>query len=559
MTQPADIFLSYSESDKAIAALFAQGFAKEGLEVWWDDALRSGDSYDEVTEGALREARVVVVLWSKSSVVSRWVRSEATIADRRKTLIPVSIEPCDKPVIFELTQTADMSAWNGDPSDPLWQAFHAEVRDFIARERAAPALVNTARTPALSPAKKGQRGHAPTLAVMPFTNRSGLEEDEVFALGMVEDLIDALSHAVNVRVVSSSATARYCSGPVPNVEALGQQLGVRYLLEGNVRRVGTNLRVTSQLVEAKSGEVVWTERFARPLSDLAMLQEDLIEELALHLGTQVYRMAMEQALKKPEDLTAWEYCMRALAALRQLNGVALGDAVAAAQEAVKIDPNYGLAHALYAHPTALAYYFFSPDNPEEVTRIKGHVDRAMACGGDNAAVLAHVAFAQMYLGNGEEGYRCATRSHDLNPGYGFAQLAAGISGGMIGRNRDALAHLDDFMRIEPQSPYTHYALVWQAVAYLGEENWEEADRVLRESLVVNPLAGYNYFRLSLVTYHLGNEEEAVRFMIKAREYEPTSTREVWEMRLHRSAPASPSMPALKSHLSTVWSLTEGRI
>ena len=109
-----DIFLSYNREDTAAAKRFADGFAAEGLSVWWDTALRSGEAYDEVTEAALREAKAVVVLWSPRSVVSRWVRAEATIADRCKTLVPVMIEPCERPIMFELTQTAELGHWTGD-------------------------------------------------------------------------------------------------------------------------------------------------------------------------------------------------------------------------------------------------------------------------------------------------------------------------------------------------------------------------------------------------------------------------------------------------------------
>ncbi len=95
-----DIFLSYSREDQAIARRFAEGFEREGFSVWWDQTLRSGEAYDKVTEKALEEARAVVVLWSKTSVDSRWVRSEATQADRYGTLVPVMIEPCKLPIMF---------------------------------------------------------------------------------------------------------------------------------------------------------------------------------------------------------------------------------------------------------------------------------------------------------------------------------------------------------------------------------------------------------------------------------------------------------------------------
>jgi hypothetical protein len=91
-----DIFLSYSREDQATARRFAEEFAAAGLDVWWDAALRSGDAYDEVLENALRAAKAVVVLWSRTSVVSRYVRAEATVGDRNKTLMPVMIEPCER-------------------------------------------------------------------------------------------------------------------------------------------------------------------------------------------------------------------------------------------------------------------------------------------------------------------------------------------------------------------------------------------------------------------------------------------------------------------------------
>jgi hypothetical protein len=109
-----DIFLSYNREDQARAKLFAEAFEAQGFKVWWDVGLRTSEAYDEVTETALRTAKAVVVLWSKKSVQSRWVRAEATLADRNKTLVPCMIEPCEHPIMFELTQTAELSHWQGE-------------------------------------------------------------------------------------------------------------------------------------------------------------------------------------------------------------------------------------------------------------------------------------------------------------------------------------------------------------------------------------------------------------------------------------------------------------
>ncbi len=117
MTTAPDIFLSYNREDQAKARVFAEAFASQGFNVWWDADLKSGEAYDEVTETALRTAKAVVVLWSKKSAASRWVRAEATLADRNKTLVPCMIEACERPIMFELTQTAELGHWRGDASD----------------------------------------------------------------------------------------------------------------------------------------------------------------------------------------------------------------------------------------------------------------------------------------------------------------------------------------------------------------------------------------------------------------------------------------------------------
>uniref|UniRef100_UPI002869FE1B tetratricopeptide repeat protein n=1 Tax=Novosphingobium sp. TaxID=1874826 RepID=UPI002869FE1B len=422
-------------------------------------------------------------------------------------------------------------------------------------QEAPAAPINQA--PELAPAKPGTRGGAPSLAVLPFTNRSGLPEDEVFAFGMVEDLIDALSQGVNVRVISSSSTARFRNGALPDVGAMGRELGVRYLLEGNVRRSGSDLRVTAQLVEAASGEIVWTQKFDRPLAELAALQEDLIGEVAAHLDAKVYRMEMERALKKPGDHTAWECTMRAFAALRQLNGETVRRAIEEAAHAVAIAPDYGLAHALLADASAIAYMFLSFDNPAEVARIRRHIDYALALDAESAAVLGHVASALNYTGQAAEGLRRARRAIAISPGYGLAHQIAGIASEMLGKPEAALAHLADFRRIEPHSPYQHYAFAWQADCYLQLGDWAAAEDAFESSLALNPDANYAYCQKAIVVRHFGRVDEARQLMIEARRRDPSATLALWELRMTRWHARSPALDEMLTHLRALWAETEG--
>lgn len=128
-----DIFLSYSREDRAAVRHIAESFEADGFDVWWDAALKSGQTFDEVIEQRLKEAKAVVVLWSPRSVTSRWVRAEATLADRKNKLAPAIIEPCDRPIAFELTHTADLSEWTGETSDIKWRAFVKDVQALVQK------------------------------------------------------------------------------------------------------------------------------------------------------------------------------------------------------------------------------------------------------------------------------------------------------------------------------------------------------------------------------------------------------------------------------------------
>lgn len=137
-----DIFISYSREDRPAAALVASSLQAEGFTVWWDAVLRAGESYDEVTEDNLRNAGAVVVLWSKRSSRSKWVRAEATIGERHSTLVPAIIEDCDRPLRFELIQTADLTQWKGDREDENWKGLVADISVALSgtrQESASPA------------------------------------------------------------------------------------------------------------------------------------------------------------------------------------------------------------------------------------------------------------------------------------------------------------------------------------------------------------------------------------------------------------------------------------
>ena len=497
------------------------------MTVWWDRSLRSGEAYDVVTEAALRGALAVVVLWSPRSAASRWVRAEATLADRNKTLVPAMIEPCERPIMFELTQTADLSHWQGDDHDRTWQNFVTDVRQFVdaaAADRALP-LPNPL---GLAAVPHGEHGNAPSLAVLPFANRSGLGDDDVFAVGMVEDIIDALSQSVNLRVITSSATARYRNGALPDLHAMARDLGVRYVMEGNVRRAGNLLRVTAQLVEAEGGAILWTQKFERTLAELADLQEDLVLEVAAHLHSQVERIEMVRVLRKPSNLTAWEAVTRASAAYRTINGETLLQAFTEAQHAVAIAPDYGIAHAMLADASATIYMWMMPDDPAEVKRIRGTIDAALKLDPDNAVVLAHVAEAYNYIGRPADGLALAKRAIQFSPSCGLAHYSAGVAATLLDRVDEAEMHFTTELKVAPGSHTLFASYIWRGSGRARRQNWEAALDMYAEAWRLNSLNPSICIGEVVALTKLGQLDEARQRMVTLREVDPDTSLETWQ-------------------------------
>ncbi len=407
-----------------------------------------------------------------------------------------------------------------------------------------------------APAKPGERGEAPSLAVLPFTNRSGLPEDEVFAIGMVEDVIDALSQGVNVRVLSSSATARFAGGALPDLAALGQQLGVRYLLEGNVRRVGNDLRVTTQLVEAAHGEILWTQKFDRPLAELAALQEELIGAVAGTLKTQVYRLEIARVLRKPDDLTAWECVTRAVAAYRQLSPASVAEARDEARRAVVIAPDFGLAHAMLAVTIGGLSWILASENAGEQHNVLKHVERALALDPNDGAVLAYVGHALSTIGQHEAGLRYAGRAIQRSPQFGLAHMGSGMACEGLGRIEEAVAHYGAYLRLDSHSDVEYLAWYRIGRAQLRGRDWHAADAATGRSIALNDNSPLLHCQGALIARQLGRADDAQAMMARSRRLDPVATLSDWERRLNLWYAGSPALDELLTHLRALWDDSE---
>jgi TolB-like protein/DNA-binding winged helix-turn-helix (wHTH) protein/Tfp pilus assembly protein PilF len=400
-----------------------------------------------------------------------------------------------------------------------------------------------------------RRGGALTLAVMPFANRSGLREDEVFAFGMADDLIEAMSLGLDLRVVSSSALVRFRKDGVADFEALRRELGVAYVLEGNVRRDESKLQVTAQLVDIQTGAIVWTRLFERPLERLAALQNDLVLEVAAHLRAHARKLELIRALRKPGDLTAYEAAMRSAAAFRRVTGPALFLAAAEARRAVEIDPHYGLALAYLSLAEAILYYSLKADDDSEAERIRALAERALTLEPDRSSVIGIAAQALLSLGFPEEGFAAAERAVQINPNNETAHMALGMACAFLGRLDEALAHFDREQAVAPNHPTTLASLMWRATAHARGENWQFARQTYDQALRLAPDEAGARVGRAMIFAVMGRDEEARVDLARARKLDPATPLEIWDLRFRRGYAHSAVQDLLLGHLRDLWART----
>jgi adenylate cyclase len=468
-----DIFLSYSREDQAVARRYAEGFEREGIGVWWDETLRSGEAYDEVTEKALREAKAVVVLWSKTSVTSRWVRAEATLADRNKTLVPVMIENCDRPIMFELTQSAELMHWDGSHKDRAWMALVADVKRRIAARSALAELPRTAAAPAASSAVNGSAPTRPNILILPFVNMSGDPEQEYFSDGVTEDIITDLGRVSALSVVSRNA-AFALKGRTIAAAQIGREQHVSHILEGSIRKSGSRIRITAQLVEAATDAQLWAERFDRTLDDIFAIQDEISQAI---VGALKVKLAPAERRAMGERTTSNSEAYELFLLARQFSRTGserMQPLIARiCKRIVELDPTCAQAWAQLS---------FSESEMAQRGVGDSSIERAILAAEKAVALDPELAegYAAMAEARGRgagmdlvEGNRHIETALRLNPNCYEAQLYAGYLSIGTQRYADAVRHLEAALALDP-SAYRPAGMIVQAYVGVGDKQKAEA-------------------------------------------------------------------------------------
>ena len=219
----------------------------------------------------------------------------------------------------------------------------------------------------------------PSIAVLPFANRSGDAADDYFSDGLTENILTALARFPDLFVISRNSTFAY-KGREEDTAEIGRTLGVRYVLQGSVQKAGPQLRVTAQLIEAQSGANVWAERYDRPLQDLFAIQDEIAERIASRLGSSIQRAEVAAGLHKaPTDLTTYDLYLRGRS-LRQVGSKEKAlQARALFEKAIELDPNFApaLAEMAFAYYRGIALRWDTPDREDALEKGLAFAQRAL--------------------------------------------------------------------------------------------------------------------------------------------------------------------------------------
>jgi len=345
----------------------------------------------------------------------------------------------------------------------------------------------------------------PSIAVLPFANMSGDAEQEYFSEGITEDIITNLSHNHAFFVISRSTSFAF-KGPAVDVGKIGRELGVRYVLEGSVRRAGNRVRITAQLIEAASGHHLWADRYDRELADVFAVQDEISRSITGAIAPGIIAAEIRQAQRKgPDQLDAWDRTVRAHWHIRRFTQVDLAEARRLLEEAIDLDPTNSMAHADLAFARHFEAVFGWGDGPAESHVRLGEAARN-AVAADDSDAMAHTALAifDLFSNRHEEARRRLQRALELNPNSEFARGYLGGSYAFGGDYEAALANLEEAIRLSPRSQLLVIWHLCEGWAALTVERHEEAVVFAARAREANPEFPDIYAVLASAYGHLGN-------------------------------------------------------
>ncbi len=456
----ADVFISYAHTSAVQAQRAARALREAGYSVWIDDDLPVHRSYPRVIEEQLRSAKAALVIWSGEAAQSEWVMSEANRAREDHKLVQMAVDGVRLPMPFDQIQCADLIGWTGDIGVAGWRKVVASLADLVGL---------TAPSPPASPSHRaGWEPSEPMLAVLAFDNLSGDPDMTYFSDGISEEIQNTVARGTELKVIGRASSFQF-RGADKAAAHVAAELDATHVLDGSVRRSGSRVRISAQLIECAQETTLWSERFDRDLTDIFALQDEIAAAVAAALKTAF----APAAPVGPIDPKAFDLYLRSRGLFWGGN-FDLTPQIALLEEAVGLAPRFAAAWAGLANtrarilrlaPQGAAY---SAQRGAVILAAQAALAIEPASGGAYLALSRLEPFA---------GY--AEQEAHLLQGLSLAPYDLGCLSAMarfclnVGRHRDAARYAEQAFRLDPLDLM---AAFWQAVIALLSSH-PDADRM----------------------------------------------------------------------------------
>jgi TolB-like protein len=389
-------------------------------------------------------------------------------------------------------------------------------------EAPGPAAAAAADNPIEPPRPALALPDKPSIAILPFTNLSSDPDQDYFADGMVDDIITGLSRSKSLFVIARNSSFTY-KGKAVDIKRVGRELGVRYVLEGSVRKAGNRVRITGQLVDAATGNHIWADRYDSTLEDIFDLQDRVTMSVIGAIAPQLERAEIARAQRKPtESLQAYDYYLRALANTYRFSREANIEALKLTEMANNLDPDFAAPFALGANCFVQRWAFrWSSGGAEDVSEARRLARRALELDKDDPTVLAVAGQAlAIFVGEVEEGAALLARAISLDPNLAAARFWNGWVQLYPGDGDAAIEQFQIGLRMSPLDPRIFLAQNGMATAHFLACRYEDGSLWAKIAVQQNP--NFVGAQRILMSCHAmaGRVEEARQVWAVARQIDP---------------------------------------
>jgi TolB-like protein len=461
----AEIFISYSRSAESPAARITEALQALGYSVWRDDQLLPHQTYHDITEERLVEAKAVLVLWSKEAVKSQWVRSEANQARERNKIVQASLDGSMPPMPFDQIQCAWLDGWSGDPATPAWQSVIRSLAELVARPP-ADGVVGRPGVAAPAPAVPPPAPRERLLAVLAFDNLSNDPDLSYFSDGVSEEIQNIVAQNTDLRVVARSSSFQF-RGADKAVRKVAAELKATHLLDGSVRRSGERVRINAQFVECAGEQTLWANRFDGDLSDIFALQDRIAQAVAEALKVTLAPPAQGPTIEP----RIYEDFLRARAIITEGNrlfDVAAAEATPLLEEVVAAAPDYAPAWELLAGTRAWTLRSGHRKEPYAIARagVVEAAETALRLDAKRGGAYAALAMLEPWAAYGAR-EALLKRALDVSPNDPGLLTEMSTFCWSVGRFRDALHLAEQACELNPLMPAARLNFA-QMRAYVGD-------------------------------------------------------------------------------------------